>query len=508
MVLRTCLLLCGLLGNVIPHGYLFVPLQRSSMWRGGFNVPANYDDNGLRCGGPQVQFKRNNGRCGICGDPFHATIKDNEAGGKYATGTISKTYQEGDWMAVEVKITSNHKGYFEFRLCPHNDIHTPATQACLDRHLLQVEYNGLVSTKYELGPGRGIFKMNVRLPPGVTCSQCVFQWKYRTGNSWGCDVNSACGIGKGPQEHFINCADIAITRNGQPQTHAPTLVPTPRPIQVPNTAATQQPLTPAPATAAPATAAPATAAPATAAPATAAPTTAAPATAVPATAVPATAAPATAAPATAAPATAAPATAAPTTAAPATAAPTTAAPATAAPATAAPTTTAPATAAPATAAPATAAPATAAPTTAAPATAAPATAAPATAAPATATAAPATAAPATAAPATAAPAPATAAPTMCNCGTSAPSNINYDSCRAVGVWADFPGMTKWCRTMCSRGKCPPSLCHCGTSTPSSISYDRCRATGAWKGQRAMTRWCRTNCAHAPSFCPKSHCDCS
>ncbi|XP_046579468.1 uncharacterized protein LOC124287045 [Haliotis rubra] len=262
MVLRTCLLLCGLLGSVTPHGYLLVPLQRSSMWREGYNVPANYNDNGLRCGGPEVQHKRNNGRCGICGDPWDATIKDNEAGGKYATGIISKTYQEGDRMAVEVKITSNHMGYFEFRLCPHNDVHTPATQACLDGHLLQVEYNGLVSTKYKLGTGTGIFKMNVRLPPGVTCTQCVFQWNYRAGNNWGCD-GSDCGLGKGPQEHFVNCADIAITGSGQPQTQT----------QQPSTAA---PATPAPATAAPATAAPATAAPTSPAPATAAPATPAP----------------------------------------------------------------------------------------------------------------------------------------------------------------------------------------------------------------------------------------
>jgi hypothetical protein len=34
------------------------------------------------------------GKCGICGDPWVSenAIRDNEAGGKYATGTIVKSY--------------------------------------------------------------------------------------------------------------------------------------------------------------------------------------------------------------------------------------------------------------------------------------------------------------------------------------------------------------------------------------------------------------------------------
>ena len=33
------------------------------------------------------------------------------------------------------------------------------------------------------------------------------------GNAWGCDDAGHCGVGVGPQEQFINCADIAILDN-------------------------------------------------------------------------------------------------------------------------------------------------------------------------------------------------------------------------------------------------------------------------------------------------------
>lgn len=40
------------------HGRLLDPPGRSSMWRYGFAVPTNVNDNGLNCGGFGVRFKR------------------------------------------------------------------------------------------------------------------------------------------------------------------------------------------------------------------------------------------------------------------------------------------------------------------------------------------------------------------------------------------------------------------------------------------------------------------
>lgn len=48
------------------------------------------------------------------------------------------------------------------------------------------------------------------LPPGLTCSQCVLQWRYIAGNSWGICANGTGAVGCGDQEEFRGCADISI----------------------------------------------------------------------------------------------------------------------------------------------------------------------------------------------------------------------------------------------------------------------------------------------------------
>ena len=49
----------------------------------------------------QHQWGTNGGKCGVCGDPYDGK-RENEAGGKYATGTIVATYRAGDVIAVTV----------------------------------------------------------------------------------------------------------------------------------------------------------------------------------------------------------------------------------------------------------------------------------------------------------------------------------------------------------------------------------------------------------------------
>jgi hypothetical protein len=38
------------------HGMLMDPVNRSSMWRKGFNTPNNYEDSQLFCGGRSVSW--------------------------------------------------------------------------------------------------------------------------------------------------------------------------------------------------------------------------------------------------------------------------------------------------------------------------------------------------------------------------------------------------------------------------------------------------------------------
>lgn len=81
---------------------------------------------------------------------------------------------------LDVELSAAHKGYFQFRLCELNRLgsSTPEDASCF-RHLLQLEGGG---TEFYLGSGgAGHYRPRVRLPQGVTCSQCVLQWYYRGG---------------------------------------------------------------------------------------------------------------------------------------------------------------------------------------------------------------------------------------------------------------------------------------------------------------------------------------
>lgn len=65
----------------------------------------------------------NKGKCGICGDPYNSPQpRENEAGGKYGKGIISRSYKANSIIKVRVELSTNHKGWFEFRLCPNNNI--------------------------------------------------------------------------------------------------------------------------------------------------------------------------------------------------------------------------------------------------------------------------------------------------------------------------------------------------------------------------------------------------
>ncbi|GBL98543.1 hypothetical protein AVEN_111652-1 [Araneus ventricosus] len=161
---------------VSGHGRLVEPPSRSSMWRFGFKTKPNYNDNELFCGGYTVQWQRNGGKCG--------EIKS------------------------VVEITANHRGFFEFKLCPHNDPTTEVTQGCLDQFPLEIADGS--GTKYYPSAKTGPFVVHLRLPYHLTCSQCVFQWTYTAGNNWGRCENGTAKVGCGPQETFRGCADVAI----------------------------------------------------------------------------------------------------------------------------------------------------------------------------------------------------------------------------------------------------------------------------------------------------------
>ncbi|KAG7209132.1 hypothetical protein KM043_015276 [Ampulex compressa] len=199
--------------GVEGHGRLMNPPARNSMWRFGFPNPVNYNDNELYCGGYSVQWGQNNGQCGVCGDAYHLKQpRPHEAGGQYARGMIVRHYTVGQTIDVEVELTANHLGRFELHLCPNNNPNTEATQDCFDRYPLYVA--GTRDVRFEIPNDtekKAVFRYKVSLPPYVTCSQCVIQWNYYTGNMWGTCPNGTEAVGCGMPETFRNCADVSIS---------------------------------------------------------------------------------------------------------------------------------------------------------------------------------------------------------------------------------------------------------------------------------------------------------
>ncbi|XP_041375005.1 uncharacterized protein LOC121387844 [Gigantopelta aegis] len=223
-----------LFDDVEGHGRLLEPVSRSSMWRKGFKTPKNYNDNQLFCGGFYNQQYLNRGQCGVCGDPAQGP-RQNEAGGIYATGQIVRTYTSGQVIDIQIQITANHLGWFEFRLCSNNNPKKAVTHECLNKHLLPLA-NG-AGTRYVIGSDTGMYNLKVKLPPGLTCTQCVLQWKWHTGNSFGVDLLTHRGcVGCGPQEEFYGCSDIAISGHGSqghPQPVATSFPWQPKPTDTP-----------------------------------------------------------------------------------------------------------------------------------------------------------------------------------------------------------------------------------------------------------------------------------
>eukprot|EP00092_Neocalanus_flemingeri_P005351 GFUD01005765.1.p1 GENE.GFUD01005765.1~~GFUD01005765.1.p1 ORF type:complete len:328 (-),score=66.88 GFUD01005765.1:130-1092(-) len=204
------------------HARLLEPPSRSSMWRMGYPTPPDYQDNEGFCGGYQVQWGVNGGKCGVCGDAYNDPVKEHEApGGRFATGIIVREYQPGDTMDITVDVTANHQGYFTFRLCPVQTANTDPGQECFERpdHLLSVI---TTNSDHFLLPDKLTrkYQVTVQLPSHIECEHCILQWTYTCGNNWGRCPDGVGRVGCGPQETFRACADFSM-KNGLQQLIQP-----------------------------------------------------------------------------------------------------------------------------------------------------------------------------------------------------------------------------------------------------------------------------------------------
>ena len=82
---------------------------------------------------------------------------------------------------VMVQLTAHHRGWFEFHICPHDDVTKPITNNCLKKHLLPEVETG--RTKFYVGNDfpQKLFNFTLQLPSDMVCEQCVLRWMYNTG---------------------------------------------------------------------------------------------------------------------------------------------------------------------------------------------------------------------------------------------------------------------------------------------------------------------------------------
>lgn len=94
------------------HGFLAIPKSRN--WYHN----SNYCPHCLN-GGGTGKTKGTvypNSIHGMCGDPASGPL-DHEAGGKFATGVITGTYEEGGLIRLAAAMSTYHKGFIEYRIC-------------------------------------------------------------------------------------------------------------------------------------------------------------------------------------------------------------------------------------------------------------------------------------------------------------------------------------------------------------------------------------------------------
>ncbi|XP_033737735.1 uncharacterized protein LOC117325543 [Pecten maximus] len=215
----------GMVVSVSGHGDVKDPPSRGLV--AGYHTPW-----GVNCGGRTTQIA-NGGKCGPCGDDItQSQPRPFEEGGTYYNGAAArKQYDSGDTIPVVVRITANHLGFFDFKLCPsaNKTRRTTELEQCLDQYPLDIidDVAGTRGKKWPLaGNVMGDINLKIVLPTGVTCDHCILRWDWIGGNN-------CCGA---PQEEFRNCMDIEIIGDSNltpAPTPAHTQAPTPAPTLAP-----------------------------------------------------------------------------------------------------------------------------------------------------------------------------------------------------------------------------------------------------------------------------------
>ena len=141
----------------------------------------------------QVQWSDNNGKCGVCGDPFNAE-REHETGGFYARNITVRTYAPSSPIDIVIDIVANHGGSFKFEMCWRNDSIIKGRKTIENDSLLNIcptETEECFET-LQLSNGKYAYPLNgaerpetkiiqVKLPQGRVCTKCVLRWHWKSG---------------------------------------------------------------------------------------------------------------------------------------------------------------------------------------------------------------------------------------------------------------------------------------------------------------------------------------
>jgi len=194
-------------------------------------------------------------RCGMTQDRNYDVPKNSS--GERMPLYIQATYEEGQEVLIESKLTAHHKGHFSVKACQLSPGEVP-TQKCFDDHPLHFVKDKLYGAKPdknyperayiapsnhkekvvdEKGISGMVFRHIFKLPKGLRGDFVLLQWHYLTANScnpegyddydwpkgkkttWYNKQLPVCKNiskdGSGTPEQFWNCAEVSIrSRSG------------------------------------------------------------------------------------------------------------------------------------------------------------------------------------------------------------------------------------------------------------------------------------------------------
>jgi hypothetical protein len=161
-------------------------------------------------------------------------------------GAVKEVLREGSCFDIEVAISAQHAGYYEFRLCNASVSDKKQLTLCLLNGPVLRRANPLdagratykintppqwtqehLATRWRQEPEDGVLtgtsfkgyqvrKLKYCLPAGFSCDKCILQWYWQTLNSW--QTESAATLDTTSGERYWNCADVQIIKSDAPQT--------------------------------------------------------------------------------------------------------------------------------------------------------------------------------------------------------------------------------------------------------------------------------------------------